>query len=224
MRRPMTGRTGSVDFVPEEKTLEVRETVEGSDFDALHVQEAVLREEPKTAAPAPTQYGVRLCTPADIPFVQTMWRNTYRESPFAKGMTREVFHRHHRELIENIMKWCPVYVAFDMEVPSLCLGFICGGVFGGFPVVNFLFVKRGFRGFGIGRQLLEHIGWTIKNPIVATHWMHTIAFTYDKGINVVFNPYLVFSEFRNDGIKAPARSTQTYTIRPGKSSRDGNRV
>lgn len=161
------------------------------------------------------RFGIRAMTPGDINYVASTWRTNFRRaSTFASLMTDEVYHQNHRELINRTLEWTPCYVAYDIDYPELQLGFLAGGIFSGYPVIHYIYVKRPFRGFGIAQALLEHLGWKPGIPMVGTHWTRETAHLYSTKNNILYNPYLLYQEFRDVNIQAlPAEQDRIYTVK-----------
>jgi hypothetical protein len=158
------------------------------------------------------KFGIRTITPNDFNWVVSSWRNDFRKNGrFGWGMTNEVYHRNYREVIMNTMKWTPCYVAYDLEAPDVTLGFICGGIFNGYPVIHYIYVKNNFRGFGLAGALLEHFGLKPKMPIIATHSTKMIEHMFTTKTGVLYNPFLLFKEFRDEIAHGPSKEDAVYS-------------
>ena len=141
---------------------------------------------------------MRLIVEADVPYVAKTWVESYRrESPWTKGMTNGIYYPAHRQLVNQIIATSPVLVACNPQNASHLVGFCCAERRCGVLTVHYLAVKYPFRGFGVARMLMKGFEYDEKEPVVCTHWTYAAATHHKKGYPIVYNPYIMFSEYKD---------------------------
>jgi GNAT superfamily N-acetyltransferase len=112
---------------------------------------------------------IRAAAPSDHDFVQgTLLNHYYEESFWAQRLTTRTFFDGHTPLVKGLLYRAQVNVACEKSDPYALLGFVIfePSIFDSAdltpltpPVLDFLFVKKSFRGIGIGRLLFESTGF-----------------------------------------------------------------
>ena len=119
-------------------------------------------------------------------------------SPWATSMRRDSRHGrgvqstpvprpltlyHHDTLLKSLIPHTDITLACDPKDPSTVWGWECSEI----DCLHFVYVKSAFRGFGIGRLLLEESGlWSDeirvshRTPALYSHW---------PGVHFLWNPY-----------------------------------
>ena len=114
-----------------------------------------------TTAEATTRIGYRTARPQDRDFVQgTLLNHFYEESFWAQRLTTRTFFDGHTVLVQTLLDRPTVHVlvACEKDDEDALLGFAIfepRDEFGNAPVFDFLYVKKAWRGLGIGRMLFE---------------------------------------------------------------------
>ena len=67
---------------------------------------------------------------------------------------------------KSIVVWCP-----DDDENHI-IGWMAYGRIEGTPLLHYMFVKKSFRGNGIGRDMLRHIYPDEKKQVLCTYWSH----------------------------------------------------
>lgn len=104
---------------------------------------------------------IRPLQPGDQPFVLDGWIRSWRTSPWAGCIPNNRVWEVTRDAIAGLClrgAQIDVAVARGTDVERL-VGFVC---YEPKDLIHYVFVKRrGFRGLGIGRQLVDHAGRTL---------------------------------------------------------------
>jgi GNAT superfamily N-acetyltransferase len=158
---------------------------------------------PDTAASVATApYAIRPAKPEDAAFILGCWlEQWWKESAWAHRVRAREYFAGHRPLVVSILEHASALVACDAEDADALLGFIVfEPEYAGGPVVDLAYVKKAFRGLGIGRALLAASGLPQDLADVRlTHctraWFTTKA--NGPGIearfpNAIHNPYLAW--------------------------------
>lgn len=143
---------------------------------------------------------VRMATDADVSYLMKSWLESYkRESRFASRMASDVFFPHHRRLVTDIICRANTVMACDAEDTSHLIGFACGERVDDILLMHFIYVKFGFRQFGVAKKLMEAFEFKKDEPVITSHWTYTLDLIAPR-YRVVYNPYLLFThpkEFRH---------------------------
>ena len=155
--------------------------------------------EPKPALPVRLRDG----QVSDLPFIFNSWLKSSRENcPDLRRIPESVFWRYQHQQLHSLLQRCQVTVACDVTDEDHVLGYIVSEQ--GFAInardaphavarVHWVFVKKTFRRFGLGKMLLENVA------VPDTSVEHT--FTTEFGqlflarmaenmrLKFVFNPY-----------------------------------
>jgi GNAT superfamily N-acetyltransferase len=140
---------------------------------------------------------LRTANQEDIPFIFNSWLKSYRSSTFAKGISSTVYFSEHHKVIRRIIDSSTIIIACNEEEPSQIYGWICAGKTDGIFTLHYTYVKKPFRNFGLGKQLLnafEH------DPTYAAIYTHqtTHATRLAGKYNFVYHPYVLFSTYEDD--------------------------
>lgn len=123
----------------------------------------------------------------DLPFIFACWLRSYRHgSQFAKKISNSTFYTWHHRLIEGIIKrGAQVRIAHPKGDPDTILGFSCVETFEDRPLIQYVYIKKIFRGMGITKLLVPELTENAR----FTHLMSKM--NLEKHPNLEYNPYLV---------------------------------
>lgn len=113
---------------------------------------------PAAALADPVPFAIRPARPEDAPLILGTWlEQWFRESYWAHRVRAREFFAGHRPLIVSILEHAQVLAACDATDADSDAGYI---VFEAGPrrVLDFIYVKKAFRGMGVGRALLAASG------------------------------------------------------------------
>lgn len=138
---------------------------------------------------------IRPMADTDRSFVIAAWLNNYRrESYFAARVTDKVFFYHHHAIVERLLARSRVLIACDPSDENEIVGYIVWEP----GVLHWVYVKKAFRKFGIGRSLLS--ATDLPDDLAGVHITHPtkLWFTtkqHGEGLEAKFpaaihNPYL----------------------------------
>ena len=149
---------------------------------------------------------VRPAASSDHDFVQgTLLNHFYEESFWAQRLTTRIFFDGHTPIVKGLLYRAQVNVACEKEDPDALLGFVIfePSVMDSRDltplspnILDFLFVKKSFRGLGIGRLLFTSTGFPEDLQGVEVSFATKAWFTTkkQKGLEERFkaryNPYL----------------------------------
>lgn len=129
---------------------------------------------------------IRRADADDAAFVFSYWlRDYYEHSAFARGVNKDTFMRFHHMVVERVIARSVMYVACDAEDPTICYGFVCAEG----DVLHYIFVKRRFRGLGVGGRLLEAAGFGAAGPKLFTHLTDTMISLRRRWPLAEYSPY-----------------------------------
>lgn len=130
---------------------------------------------------------IRRADADDAAFVFSYWlRDHYEHSAFAKGVSKSTYMQLHHLLLERTIARSTMWVACDVDQPDVLFGFICTEG----DTLHYLFVKRRFRGFGIGGRLLSAAGMA-SGPKLFTHLTDTMISLRKRWPLAEYSPYHV---------------------------------
>lgn len=135
-----------------------------------------------------TDYTLRAARPEDLNFILSTWLRNYRfSSPFAKNITNTVYYKWHEKLVKAILTrpstW--VTVACDPTDTNVVYGYIVAET-QDVNVLHYIYVKKPFRGFGIGKALMD--ANTVNEY---THAVYDLQWALDKYPGLTYCPYRV---------------------------------
>ncbi len=154
------------------------------------------------AVPSTDRIGYRSATARDRDFVQaTLLNHFYEESFWAQRLTTRTFFDGHTALVQTLLDRPGVrtIVACERDDQDALLGFAVfegSDEFGNPPVFDFLYVKKAWRGLGIGGMLFRATG--LPEDLGGVHvsyatkaWFTTKAQRgLEERFKATFNPYL----------------------------------
>lgn len=117
------------------------------------------------------EFGVRYGTDEDTAFVYDSWLKSYRQSPDACRMTRDVYMRTQKRIIAECLSRGTLIVACNPTDRRQIYGYSCVEYTRIGFVFHWIFVKYPFRKLGFARELIELL---IQNapadlPLLASH-------------------------------------------------------
>lgn len=86
----------------------------------------------------------------DIPFVVDSWWRSYCKN--IKYDKHEYISK-----IKQVLQISKVLISCDPQDESVIHGWVCFSFYLGIPVIHYSYVKKPFRGFGIGKNLIESV-------------------------------------------------------------------
>jgi GNAT superfamily N-acetyltransferase len=157
-----------------------------------------------TAAPSFDRIGHRVAVAKDRDFVQaTLLNHYYEESFWAQRLTTRTYFDGHTALVQTLLDKPGVHtvVACEAADPDALLGFVIfenEDDFGNPPILDFLYVKKAWRGLGIGRMLFKATGFPLDLSGVHVSYATKAWFTtkaqrgLEEKFKAVYDPYLQF--------------------------------
>lgn len=131
--------------------------------------------------------NIRPAREGDFPFVAHTWVHSYREeSKMAKSVPPAVYFPNQHALVDRLLKQSEVMIACDKEDDNHLYGWVCSQRWKGLEVFHYAYVKKPFRGFGLGKIL---IGDKLHHLCHVTHWLEKYA---KKKQYLVHNPYPLY--------------------------------
>jgi hypothetical protein len=150
-----------------------------------------------TTGPAPTNtlrlddelaLIVRPVEYEDHGLILSSWVAHFMNSPLGTAVSRPIYKREQRWLVEKLLASEQALVAVDAKDAHHVFGWIVGRrLESGDGVLHYAFCKSQFRGFGIGRFLFRELLGTPRN-VFFTHWRESIP---RKHPNFVFDPFIL---------------------------------
>lgn len=139
-------------------------------------------------------FKIRKATKDDVNFVFSVWLRSYKhDSPITKYTLSDTFYDFHQRQLDEILSQpsTEVYVACDVSDDTLIFGFIAFR-----PVrniIDYIYVKKPFRRFGIAKALLAQADPKINLADWAiTHITYgALDILFSKNLKFNFNPYLL---------------------------------
>ena len=139
-----------------------------------------------TAAALNSLVLIRRADADDAAFVFSYWlRDHFEHSAFARGVSKDTYMRLHHLVLERVIARSCIWVACDAEDPSVLYGFICAEG----DILHYLFVKRRFRGLGIGGRLLAEAGFSATGPKLFTHLTDSMIRLRQRWPLAEYSPY-----------------------------------
>ena len=135
---------------------------------------------------------IRNISAEDLNFVFNSWLKSYRASAFSRSVTNTIYFDNHHKLIEKYVLAGNHYIACDQNDPSQIFGYVVAERVDGILVIHYLYVKQSFRNMGIGKLLLEQVGFDVKTASIFTH-MSEQANRLAAKYNFIYHPYLAFN-------------------------------
>lgn len=149
-----------------------------------------------TIGPAPRQLRlddelaliVRPVEYEDLGLILSSWVAHFQNSPLGTAVSRPIYKREQRWLVEKLLASEKALVAVDATNAHHMFGWIVGRKLeNGDGVFHYAFVKSQFRGLGIGKFLFSELLGAPRN-VFFSHWRESIP---RKHPSWVFDPYLL---------------------------------
>lgn len=151
-------------------------------------------------------YVIRERTDADNNFILSSWINSFKpECQYYdgdtadryrhRGIKRDAVKRFHSHLVQRMIERNKIVVAAMPEDPTIVFGFACADRMID-RVLHYVFVKDGFRRWGVGSGMIKAFGWPDHATITMSHWTPPADFVLTRSKRwrgrFEFNPYLRF--------------------------------
>lgn len=131
----------------------------------------------------------------DVSFVFNSLLKSYRDSPTVAGVPNTIYYASHHAVVEALLQspHAKVLVACNSDDSSQIFGYLIGRDLGDVRVLDWLYVKHPFRGYGIARSLEQAFLASCANPQAPVHFTHRVKQTdrLMKSRAYVYNPYLL---------------------------------
>jgi len=109
---------------------------------------------------------VRPMNDHDRNFVRSSWLRSNRAR--CEWAPRSEYFRLHHDVVEGLLERSTTLVACAKENPTQIVGWACGEITDGHPILHFAYVKRPFRNQGVAGHLVETLCGR-RDGIVLTH-------------------------------------------------------
>lgn len=140
---------------------------------------------------------IRNINAEDVSFVFNSWLKSYRFSTFAKAIRNEIYFNNHHKVVEKIIARSANFIVCDQNDPGQIYGYIVAERVDGFLVVHYLYVKHTYRNLGIGKLLLDQVGYEPNTASLFTHMTDSSSKLAPK-YNFVYHPYLMHEEIKEE--------------------------
>ena len=111
-------------------------------------------------------------------------RAATRQGGTTAPIPRPILVYHHDILLKKLIPHTDITLACDPGDPDTVWGWVCSDL----HCLHFIYVKNAFRGFGIGRLLLEDTGLRIGKKIRISHRTPAL-YSHWPGVHFMWNPY-----------------------------------
>lgn len=101
------------------------------------------------SADAAFPYEIRAAGQTDLPFIFSTWLKSFRKSPWARQIPPTIYFRHEHDRVAQNLNDSQTLIAHPANDPDTILGWACGRG----QLIHWVYVKRTWRGLGIGRKL-----------------------------------------------------------------------
>jgi GNAT superfamily N-acetyltransferase len=105
------------------------------------------------SADAAFHYEIRAAGQTDLPFIFSTWLKSFRKSPFARSIPATTYFKHQHDKVAQKLNDSQTLIAHPVDDPDTILGWVCGGG----ALIHWVYVKRTWRGIGIGRRLVAEL-------------------------------------------------------------------
>ena len=99
---------------------------------------------------------------------------------------RPILHYHHDILLKKLIPHTDITLACDPDDPATVWGWVCSD----YGCLQWIYVKNAFRGFGIGRLLLDATTLRLEEKIRISHRTPAL-FSRWPDVHFLWNPYLM---------------------------------
>lgn len=145
---------------------------------------------------------LRLANDEDVPFIFNSWLKSYRTSNFSRSITNTVYFAEHHKLLERILKTNKVVIACRDDDPSQICGWACAGITDNIFTLHYIYVKHPFRGFGVGKALLNAFEHDPSTASIFTHCTKTAERLAAK-YNMIYHPYILINDYQTTSDSKP---------------------
>ena len=126
----------------------------------------------------------------DQNFVKKTWINNYQRSQFAIKINPAIYKKYQSVLIENAIGDSYVLIAAHNEIEDEILGFVVVEPLQHICCVHYLFVKKSYRKFGIGTELMRQASLLCEDK--ALFYSADTAYSHFlRRFDAKYNPYLM---------------------------------
>lgn len=133
--------------------------------------------------------SIRDRDPNDDAFILSTWLKgiLYGGLDFYSKIPKDVFFSNHHRILERLLSLptTTTKIACLKDDPDVILGYTVYRVAGGVTVLDYIFVKKSWRGIGIAKSLAP------PNVNAVTNLTKAAEAILSKCPNIVFNPYLM---------------------------------
>src|SRR5712671_2523782 len=93
---------------------------------------------------------IRKSNSKDIPFIAHSWLHSYQDSYFVKSIPKYIYFKFHHTILEKVIarESTTTLVAIPKGEPDVILGYIVLEKIEPFEIFHYIYIKRGFSGFG----------------------------------------------------------------------------
>ena len=137
---------------------------------------------------------VRKPVPSDVEYLLKTWGREHRRA-LPRALPDRLFYPEFQKIMYSLVSRTDARVICAAEDPNYIIGFVIGEVHADAQtaVIHFAYVRSPFRRAGFTRAALEDMGWRPGYEIVASHWSDYVARFDLKALNIVYNPYILYS-------------------------------
>lgn len=109
---------------------------------------------------------------SDLPLVTNNWLESARKCYHVKGIPNDTYYPHTHRIIQVLLSRGGVFVMCDPEDPYTVYGWICAEVINNHLLIHYVYVKRRFRKYGVGKALMRAV-------VEAEPDVHSITLTFE---------------------------------------------
>lgn len=126
-------------------------------------------------------------------FIKTSWLRSYRYADWVQGIESDAYYTGHSQIVERLLDGSICAVAQHRTNTEQLYGFACGDRIGDKFVLHYVYVKSPFRRNGIGKALVETVGYNHPERITGTHktWVDSKTGFVRGKYCVEYNPYVL---------------------------------
>lgn len=134
--------------------------------------------------------NIREITDKDKNFIFSSWLKSYRNAQAVKPVVNTLYYKEQHRVIEELLERSKVLVLHSPDDENNLIGYVVVEEIQGIPVIHWLYVKHTFRGMGLARILLLHIGVAAETTCCFTHMSAAANGVSKKFPAAYYNPYL----------------------------------
>jgi hypothetical protein len=136
------------------------------------------------------QVYIRPMREKDVNFIIASWLNNYKESPFGKRITKQIYFTEQQNTIKRILQseGVSVAVACNPEDHDFIYGYLVTEATPEMPSVHYAFVKATFQKFGIAKIMMKASGID-PHRFFFTHWTPICHDYLERHPECVYNPW-----------------------------------